>query len=123
ILRRQPPDDRTADHSAMTSHPDTSAQRMHRSAPPRGWRAAHQSDVSLHHLTDEIVQAGSVLPAKLLSCLAGIADDDVDLRRPEAARINRDAAGAGGSVIGLLIEPLAPPFEIDAGLGEGKRRE
>src|SRR5262245_27881014 len=64
-----------------------------------------------------------MLPAELFARLAGIANQDVDLGRPEVGRIDRDQDVAALAAMSLFIDPLAVPFDGTADIVEGQLDE
>src|ERR1700689_4255683 len=69
-----------------------------------------------HHLLDEVGEARLRLPAELLVRLAGVADQEIDLGRPEISRIDANDGLAGCLVEAGLLDALATPLDAAADL-------
>src|SRR6516164_2495048 len=76
--------------------------------------------IASHHFLDQLGEAGFRFPPEFLPSLAGIADQDVDLGRAKIARIDAHDGLAGLFVDARLFDPLAPPLDVAADLGESE---
>src|SRR5882724_3342290 len=70
--------------------------------------------IARHHLFDELGERRLRLPAELLVCLAGIADQKIDLGRTEIHRVDANDGLAGFLVDPGFIDALAAPFHAAA---------
>ena len=80
-------------------------------------------EVGRDHLLDQIGEGRARAPAQTLARLARVAQQVVDLERAEVARVDLDQDLAGAAVEPLLLDALAPPDDLAAGLGEGELDE
>src|SRR3984957_13173513 len=79
----------------------------------------HHLEIGLDHLAREFAHTRSVPPSKLDLGLRRVADQQVDLGRPEIARIDFDQQLSGLRVEAFFSDAGAFPFQRDAGVGEG----
>src|SRR5262249_20858036 len=66
----------------------------------------------------QLLERGLGRPAEPAPRLRGVALEDVDLGRPEVARIDLDEHAPGLRVRPLLFQPLPAPGELEAGAAE-----
>src|SRR3954469_22557698 len=71
--------------------------------------------VLAHHLGHELAELDARLPAELGARLGGIAQQRLDFRRAEIARVDGDDAAAE-LVVALLVHALALPGDLEADL-------
>src|SRR6202049_4365032 len=74
-----------------------------------GVLAANRDEVSLHHLPHQFIETYLMMPTKLLACLAGIPNQDINLGRPKVARIALDQRLPARLVDALLVGRAASP--------------
>src|ERR1700680_2613853 len=74
-----------------------------------GGVAAHRDDVSLPHLPHQFIETYLLMPNKLLACLAGIPNQDINLGRPKVSRIDLDQHLPARLVDALLVGRAASP--------------
>src|SRR5436190_17934553 len=89
-------------------------------APPL---AVDGGKVGLDHLGDQRREAGGVAPAQPGRRLARIAEQEIDLGRPEVARIDAHQGVAAGGVEAPLVDALALPDQLPPDLAEGELDE
>src|SRR5256885_10441422 len=75
-------------------------------------------EIAGHHFLDELGERRLRLPAELVPRLAGIADQKIDLGRPEIDGIDANHGLAGFFVDAGFIDALAAPFDAAADFGE-----
>src|SRR5690242_12988195 len=85
--------------------------------------AVDGGQVGLDHLGDQCCEAGGVAPAQLRRRLARIAEQEIDLGRPEIARIDAHQGVAAGGVEAPLLDALALPDQPPLDLAEGELDE
>src|ERR1700730_913622 len=93
------------------------AQRTSSIFPAR-LHVGDRRDVGVHHVLDELVEARLGSPAELGSRLARIAEETIDLGRPEIARIDLDEHLAGRLLDALLRGSTAAPDDVPADMAE-----
>src|SRR3954463_15847462 len=72
--------------------------------------------IRAHHLLHEVLEARRVLPAEPLARLRGIPDQEINLGRPEVARIDLDQHGACPGIAPDLVEAGPAPLDRAARL-------
>src|SRR5882762_8100788 len=82
-----------------------------------------RNDIGVHHVLDELVEAYPVAPTELRPRLARIAEQGIDLGRPEIAWVDLDQHLAGRLLDALLGDTAAPPDDVPADMGESLLHE
>src|SRR5258708_27745308 len=77
-----------------------------------------RDDVAVHHVLDELVEARLVAPTELHPRLARIAEQGIDLGRPEITRVDLDQHLAGRLLDALLCDAAPLPDDVPADMGE-----
>src|SRR3954452_1749287 len=99
------------------------------SVPPREILALRQAQVVLHHLGDELAETDGRLPAQLPARLGRVAEEAVDLRRPQIAwihayyrlpRLGRRPAPGLAPEHADLFRAVAFPVDLQVDLGRGR---
>src|SRR5690242_14371526 len=85
--------------------------------------AVDGGEVGLDHLGDQCFEAGGVAPPQLRRRLARVAEQEIDLGRPEVARIDAHQGVAAGGVESPLLDALALPDQPPLDLAEGELDE
>src|SRR5436190_8778220 len=80
-------------------------------------------EIGGHHLLDQGTKRGLRLPAEFFARLAGVADQKIDLGRPEIDGIDAHHRLAGAGFDAGLVDALAAPFDAAADLGKGEFNE
>src|SRR5579872_2908770 len=75
-------------------------------------------EIAGHHLPDKFGKTRLRLPAEFLVCLAGVADQKVNLGRTKVNGIDANDGLAGFLVDAGFLDALAAPFDRPADLGE-----
>src|SRR5260221_2957226 len=88
-----------------------------------GDRPLGNVQIARDHFLDELGERRLWLPAELFPCLAGIADQKIDLGRPEVSRIDAHHGLAGPLVDRGFFDALASPFDRAADFGKGQLNE
>src|ERR1700674_2905344 len=78
-------------------------------APATGGLAANRDAGSLHHLPHKFIKPYLMMPTKLMACLAGIPNQDINLGRPKVSRIDLDQHLPARLVDALLVGRAASP--------------
>src|SRR5690554_4368774 len=81
--------------------------------------ARHRLEVGPHHLGDQLRKPDPRRPAERRPRLARVAEQQVDLGRPEVAQVDRDQRLAGRRVEPDLVDPRPPPDDPPADHREG----
>src|ERR1700758_623563 len=87
---------------------------------PIGNLSAGGLEIAGHHFLHELRKTRLRFPAQNLARLAGIADQDIDLRRSEICRVDADHGLAALLVDAGFLDALAAPLNRAADLGEGE---
>ena len=72
--------------------------------------------IGIDHLGDQLGAKVVLLPAELGRGLARVAEQQIDLGRPEIARIDRDQHLAGALAHAALVDAAAAPVDVAADL-------
>ena len=76
-------------------------------------------EVFADHLGQEIVQAGLMHPSESIARLGAVAEQEIDLGRPEIPRVDLDEDPPGRDVDAAFLGVGAAPFDVDSDFAEG----
>src|SRR4051812_38456929 len=65
-----------------------------------------------HHLAHQRVEPDAWLPPQTLACLAGVAEQAVDLGCSKIARVDFDDTFSGSAIVGLLVYAGSAPLQV-----------
>src|SRR5262249_4744406 len=125
VAQPSPARRRTMALPTMPRWPATKTRRP-ASSKPLGLAAlalmllAHGLEVARDHFRNELAEAGLVGPAEFLAGLARIAQQEIDLRRAEIARVDRDQDLAGLAIHALLLGSGTTPGDLASDFREGE---